>query len=56
MKNFRKQKKKLLMDDNKKMFPCPWSGTAESAKRGKGTEETCKREEWEKQSAKWSGR
>lgn len=35
MKDFRKQKKKLLMDDNKKMLPCLWSGTAESAKRGK---------------------
>lgn len=56
MKDFRKQKKKLLGDDNRKMLPCLWSNTAESTDRKKGTEETCKRKEWERQSAKLSGR
>lgn len=50
MKDFRKQKKELLRDDNKKMLPSLWSNTAESRERKKGTEEVCKRDEWEKQS------
>lgn len=38
------------------MLPTLWSNTEENTERKKGTEEVCKREEWEKQSDKLSGR
>lgn len=47
MKDFRKQKKELLRDDNKKCF-LHYGATQQKAE--KGTEEVCKRDEWEKQS------
>lgn len=47
---FQEAKERIAQGWQQKMLPSLWSNTAESRERKKGTEEVCKRDEWEKQS------